>query len=121
MGYVLEAQQEEHADVLGGETRGGQAEAADRVRVAVDAGGEGGEVAGFEHVGGVGEEGDDRGGALRLRRVEDVVVVIVIVRVLQWRPVIATACHAQRQRILADQDLENGGVAALQPRKPNEA
>ena len=46
------------------ETRVRRREALEGLLVAVDAGGEGGEVAGGESGGGVGEDGDDRGGAV---------------------------------------------------------
>ena len=78
----------------------GIGEAVDRVRVAVDAGCEGGVVAGFEGVGGVGEEGDDRGGG----GVEG--------GAMQGSVAVDIGC-AQRQRVLADQELDNGGVAEV--------
>ena len=82
---------------------GGENEAADRALVAVDGVvtcGEGGVVTRGEGVGGVSEEGDDRSGAA-----EDGG---------ELQGVIAEpdGC-AQRQRVLADQELENGGVAVV--------
>ena len=61
----------------------------------MDAGGEGGVVAGGEGVSGVGEEGGDR--------------VEADVAVLQGSAAAVTGC-AQRQRVLADQELDNGMV-----------
>ena len=92
---VLDAEQESRAKSASG---GGGSVAANRALVAVDAGGEGGVVARGEGVGGVGEEGGDRGGA------------IVKGGPLQGSAAEAIGC-AQRQRVLADQELENGGVA----------
>ena len=92
---VLDAEQESRAK---SESGGGESVAANRALVAVDAGGEGGVVARGEGVGGVGEEGGDRGGA------------IVEGGPLQGSAVEAIGC-AQRQRVLADQELEDGGTA----------
>jgi len=58
---VLKAQQERDAD---GKLSRSQAETANGVHVTVDAGGEGCVVAYGEGAGGVGEEGDDRVGAV---------------------------------------------------------
>jgi len=66
----------------------------------VDAGGEGGVFAGGEGVGGVGEEGNDRGAA-------------TAGGVLQGTLAVVIGC-AQRQRMLADQELDNGGVAGVE-------
>ena len=63
----------------------------------MDAGGKGGVVAGGEGVGGVGEEGDSGN-------------VVEQGRDHQGGATDAIGC-AQRQRVLADQELENGGVA----------
>jgi len=69
------------------------------VRVAVDAAGEGGEAAGGEGGGGVPEKIDDR------------VEVVVEGGELQWSAAPASRC-AERQRVLADQELENCGLVA---------
>ena len=75
--------------------------------------GEGGVVPCGEGIGGVGEEGDDRGGA------------VVEGGVLQGSVAAVIGC-AQRQRVLADQELENGLVAvpassAVKSREPSVA
>jgi len=96
--HDLEAEEECGTD---GDTGvvGGRGEAAEGELDAVDAGGEGGVVAGGEGVGGVGEEGGgDRGGAV----VED--------GELKGNATAAAGC-LQRQWVLADQELEQGGVA----------
>ena len=92
---VLDAEEKTDADC---EAVGSKGEAAEGALVAVDAGGEGGVVACGEGVGGFGEEGDDRGGAV-VNRGE-----------LQGSVTAATGC-AQRQWVLADHELDNGGVA----------
>ena len=97
---VLDAQEEFDAN---GEARRGEgaqgAEAADGARVAVDTSREDSEVAGSEGVGGVGEEGED----MRAFFVEGQVGF------LQGCEAVVIDC-TQRQRVFADQELENGGV-----------
>ena len=97
---VLDAEQESRAK---SESGGGEGVAADLALVAVDTGGEGGVVTGGvvtggEGVGGIDEEGYDRGGA------------VVDGGDLQGSAAAASGC-AQRQRVLADEELGNGGVA----------
>ena len=91
--HVLEAEEERGADGDAGCVRG-RREAAEGELVAVDAGGEGGVVACGEGVGGVDEEGGERGGAVGSFTV-------------------AVGC-AERQRVLADQELDHGGVGVAQ-------
>ena len=95
---MIQGQEDEHASVLGSEARGSHPEAVDVVGGAVEAGGEGGEVARFEGFGGVSEEGCDRGGAVVGGGEPQGGATVVI-------------GGAQRQRVLADQELEHGGVA----------
>ena len=83
--HVLEAEEERGADGDAGCVRG-RREAAEGELVAVDAGGEG--------VGGVDAEGGERGGAVGSFTV-------------------AVGC-AERQRVLADQELDHGGVGVAQ-------
>ena len=88
---VLEAEEERGADGEAGGV-GGRGEAAEGERGAVDARGEGG--------GGVDEEGDELGGA------------VVEGGEPKGSAVVAIGC-TQRQRVLADQELDNGGVAVF--------
>ena len=99
-GAVLEAQKEEHAR---GEAGGvvGFDEAAESALIAVDAGGEGAEVAFDEGVGGVGEEVEDWDGA-----------VLNITQDSGDNQGGVGSC-AQQLRVLADQELENGGIGAI--------
>jgi len=90
--HGLEAEEERDADGEAGGV-GGRGEAAEGEGGAVDAGGEGGVVAGVEGGDGVGEEGGDHGEA-------DVAVLQAA----------AEIDFAQRQRVLADQELDNGRV-----------
>lgn len=87
---MLEAQKEQHER---GEAGGviGFDEAAESALVAVDAGGHGAEVEFDEGIGGVGEEGGDRVGAVPLG---------------DELPGCAGGCE-QRLRVLADQELED--------------
>ena len=106
--HMLEAEEERGADGEAGAEDG----EVDRALVAVDAGGEGGVVARGEGVGGIGEEGGERGGA------------VVDGGELPGSAADVSGC-AQRQRVLADQELDdNGGVAdssAMKGRPPRVA
>jgi len=96
----IEAEEERGADGDAGGV-GGRGEAAEGESGAVDSEGEGGVVAGDEGVGGVDEEGDDSGGDIA-----------------DGGELLGSAAadigYAQRQRVLADQELENDGVAVVQ-------
>ena len=94
--HMLEAEEERGADGEAGAEDG----EVDRALVAVDAGGEGGVVARGEGVGGIGEEGGERGGA------------VVDGGELPGSAADVSGC-AQRQRVLADQELDNGEVAVV--------
>jgi len=97
--HSLEAEEERGADGDAG-CVGGRGEAAEGERGAVDAGSEGGVVACGEGIDGGGEEGDVRGGA------------VVAGGDLQGSFTELIGC-AQRQRVLADQELDNGEVAVV--------
>ena len=82
---------------LGEEAVGGEGEAAENVSVPVDEGGEVGVVAGLESCSGVSPEGDELVGALEVDGG------------LQGRH--KPSRGNQPQRVLADEELENGSVA----------
>ena len=94
--HVLEAEEERGADGDAGGVEG-RGEAAE----SVDVGCEGGVVACGEGVGGVGEEGGDHGGT------------VAVDGELQGSLGVHAIGCAQRQRVLADQELENGGIAVV--------
>ena len=91
---TLDAEEEGDTD---SETFGREGGAAEGLHVAVNEGGEGGEVAGGQRVGGVGEVGGHRGGA------------VPVGGALQGSATAGIDC-AQRQRVVADQELDNGGI-----------